>query len=107
MATAAAAGAAALGGGPGGAAQQRNRVREAIGLKPEVLAHDAGHVSSGIGFYSSGGTTTLATWTTATMTRSTATSSHASIVSFVLTSSRWSLAMPSSSSLRTSTTRRP
>jgi hypothetical protein len=43
-ATAAAAGAAALGGVPGGAAQQRNRVREAVGLKPETLAHDAGHV---------------------------------------------------------------
>jgi hypothetical protein len=43
-ATAAAAGAAALGGAPGGAAQQRNRVREAVGLKPETLAHDAGHV---------------------------------------------------------------
>jgi hypothetical protein len=35
-ATAAAAGAAALGGAPGGAAQQRNRVREAVGLKPET-----------------------------------------------------------------------
>jgi hypothetical protein len=43
-ATAVAAGAAAIGGAPGGAAQQRNRVREAIGLRPERLAHDAGHV---------------------------------------------------------------
>jgi hypothetical protein len=43
-ATAVAAGAAAIGGAPGGAAQQRNRVREAISLRPERLAHDAGHV---------------------------------------------------------------
>jgi transposase InsO family protein len=43
-ATAVAAGAAAIGGASGGAAQQRNRVREAISLRPERLAHDASHV---------------------------------------------------------------
>ena len=36
--------AAPVGGGGGAPAQQRRGIREAIGLKPERLSHDAGHV---------------------------------------------------------------
>jgi hypothetical protein len=44
-ATAAAAGVAAAAGAPGAGAAAQRRVREAIGLKPKRLAHDAEHIA--------------------------------------------------------------
>jgi hypothetical protein len=106
-ATAAAAGAAALGGGPGGAAHQPNRVREAIGLKPECLAHDAGHVRLRDWLQQFRRYYNASHFDDGNDDQNTATSLRASMLSFALTSSRWSPTMPLSFSRRTSTTRHP